>query len=266
MTERPILFSAEMVRAILDGRKTQTRRVMKPNEFEWPKSASRQIDDPGVNGLNCRYGQPGDQLWVRETFCAHWGAQPHDAPQSYRIVTGDKLPPIKQENGDLYQPVPSDIMTIWQLWVRETFCAHWGAQPHDAPQSYRIVTGDKLPPIKQENGDLYQPVPSDIMTIWYEAEGNKPFHMEWKLPDEMPRWASRIRLRITDIRVERLQDITEDDAKTEGVKPLDYAAHHVADGCGARIAFEQLWNKINGPGAWYENPWVWAISFERVKP
>jgi hypothetical protein len=202
-----------MVRAILDGRKTQTRRVMKPNEFEWPKSASRQIDDPGVNGLNCRYGQPGDQLWVRETFCAHWGAQPHDAPQSYRIVTGDKLPPIKQENGDLYQPVPSDIMTIW-----------------------------------------------------YEAEGNKPFHMEWKLPDEMPRWASRIRLRITDIRVERLQDITEDDAKTEGVKPLDYAAHHVADGCGARIAFEQLWNKINGPGAWYENPWVWAISFERVKP
>jgi hypothetical protein len=82
----------------------------------------------------------------------------------------------------------------------------------------------------------------------------------------MPRWASRITLRITDIRVERLQDITENDAKAEGVKPLDYAAHHVAAGCGARIAFEQIWNSINGPGAWEANPWVWAISFERVKP
>jgi hypothetical protein len=82
----------------------------------------------------------------------------------------------------------------------------------------------------------------------------------------MPRWASRITLRIKDIRVERLQDISEDDARAEGVTPLDYAAHHVAAGCGARIAFEQLWNKINSPGAWEANPWVWVVSFERVKP
>jgi hypothetical protein len=202
-----------MVRA-LDGRKTQTRRLTKPNEFEWPKSASRQIDDPGVNGLNCRYGQPGDQLWVRETFCAHWGAPPHDAPQSYRIVTGDKLPPIKQENGDFYQPVPSDIMTIW-----------------------------------------------------YEAEGNKPFHMKWKPSIHMHRWASRITLRITDIRVERLQDVSEDDARAEGCPyPAEWAGRFVDRDETAKTWFKSLWNNINGPGAWDDNPWVWVISFERMKP
>jgi hypothetical protein len=148
MTERPILFSAEMVRAILDGRKTQTRRVMKAQP--WP-DALVTVEHYHETVIN-RHGdmQPG-----KEIFGAHWD----DGEFGLRCPYG---PP-----GD-------------QLWVRETFCAHWGAPPHDAPQSYRIVTGDKLPPIKQENGDFYQPVPSDIMTIWYEAEGNKPFHMKWK--------------------------------------------------------------------------------------
>ncbi len=225
MSDRPILFSAEMVRAILDGRKTQTRRVVKLTADGHVQAPSKHLrwypTDPGAIQA-CRYGQPGDTLWVRETFCAHWGAPPHDAPQSYRIVTGDKLPPIKQENGDFYQPVPSDIMTIW-----------------------------------------------------YEAEGNKPFYMKWRPSIHMPRWASRITLRITDIRVERLQDISEDDAIAEGVALERYVL--VSDSAGKHSSgeaeptdpveeYRDLWNKINGPDAWDENPWVWVISFERVKP
>jgi hypothetical protein len=127
------------------------------------------------------------------------------------------------------------------LWVREPFCAHWGAPPFDAPQSYRIMTGDELPPIKQENGDLYQPTPSDIMTIWYGAEGDKPFYMKWNPPIHMKRWASRITLRIKDIRVERLQDITEDDARAEG---CDSAAWEDEDGNGINSYREAMTSPI----------------------
>ncbi len=214
MTERPIPFSAEMVRAILDGRKTQTRRNIKyTTEHRGPINPAyleAHKDHPGWKDI-CPYGQPGDLLWVREPFCAHWGAPPYDAPQSYRIVTGDELPPIEQENGDFYQPVPSDIMTIW-----------------------------------------------------YEAEGNKPFHMEWKLPDEMPRWASRITLRITDVRVERLQDISEDDARAEGWPgPITETGFPIAS---PLAWFANVWTSINSAGTWDANPWVWALTFERVKP
>jgi hypothetical protein len=87
----------------------------------------------------------------------------------------------------------------------------------------------------------------------------------------MPRWASRITLRITDIRVERLQNISEEDAKAEGCESPLTGAEAPAAGPGVfladeRTSFAILWNKINGPGAWDENPWVWAISFERLMP
>jgi len=214
MTERPILFSAEMVRAILDGRKTQTRRVMKVQP--WPDATievgpyhphridrhgesqpgpvtfgaiwdHQDIVNGGDAGLPCPYGKPGDYLWVRETW----------APLADCVVLN---------------------------------CAYYRLDHEEARSSGSRVD------------------------------------VKWRPSIYMPRWASRITLRITDIRVERLQDISEEDAKAEGVKPLDYAAHHVAAGCGARIAFEQIWTTINGPAAWEANPWVWAISFERVKP
>ena len=214
MTERPILFSAEMVRAILDGRKTQTRRVMKVQP--WPDATievgpyhphridrhgesqpgpvtfgaiwdHQDIVNGGDAGLPCPYGKPGDYLWVRETW----------APLADCVVLN---------------------------------CAYYRLDHEEARSSGSRVD------------------------------------VKWRPSIYMPRWASRITLRITDIRVERLQDISEEDAKAEGVKPLDYAAHHVAAGCGARIAFEQIWTTINGPAAWEANPWVWVISFERVKP
>jgi hypothetical protein len=275
MGDRPILFSAGMVRAILDGRKTQTRRKMKVQP--WPDATvevgpyhPHRIDRNGES-------QPGPA-----TFGAIWDHQD--------IVNGG--------DAGLRGPygAPGDL-----LWVRETFCAHWCEPPRDAPQSYRIVTGDKLPPIKQENGDLYQPVSSDIMTIWYGAESDKPFHMAWKPSIHMPRWASRITLRITDIRVERLHDITEDDARAEGCEARPFPGpwwqgyrdlgdgqliHQQAIGetapdwmiepkqmpptpwldRSARGGFRSIWMGLHGPGAWDANPWVWVVAFERVKP
>jgi hypothetical protein len=181
-----------MVRAILDGRKTQTRRNIKyTTEHRGPINPAyleAHKDHPGWKDI-CPYGQPGDTLWVRET----WG----------HTGTG-----------------------VWK--VGQVYYA-------------------------QDGGIIYRADHPNAAGSWFS-----PLHM--------PRFASRITLRITDIRVERLQDISEDDAKAEGVKPLDYAAHHVAAGCGARIAFEQLWTTINGFASLIENPWVWAISFERVKP
>ena len=248
MAERPILFSAEMVLAILKGDKTQTRR----------KAPIREL-----NILQ----HPGDMLtWsvsflkaIKGTLTSHSGGKFSDLQA--RSIIASQFNPYGR---------PGDL-----LWVRETFCAHWGAPPHDAPQSYRIVTGDELPLIKQENGDLYQPVPSDIMAIWYGAQGDKPFHMAWRPSIHMPRWASRITLRITDVRVERLQDISEDDAVAEGVALERYVP--VSDSAGTHSSgeaeptdpveeYRNLWNHINAPGAWGANPWVWVIEFEKVKP
>ena len=210
MTERPIPFKGEMVHAILDGRKTQTRRVMKAQPY--PDSiVTVEHYHPTV------IDRHGDMQPGKEIFGAHWD----DGEYGCRSPYG----------------APGDM-----LWVREAWRA-W-SQYDDWPPS-------RLPP---------------GVDVQYIADVSAPWASRYRSPRFMPRWASRITLRITDIRVERLQDISEDDAKAEGVKPLVYAAHHVAAGCGARIAFEQIWNSINGPGDWEANPWVWVISFKRVKP
>lgn len=224
MTERPILFSAEMVRAILAGRKTQTRRVMKVQppadavvtvERYFPIVFNRRGEDwygPEVfgahwdnddYGLRCPYGAPGDTLWVREGFAV--------------------------------QP---------ELWADNR-----GPQPihYTADQ----VIGFAGKPDTRQIED-YRSKPS--------------IHM--------PRWASRITLRITDVRVERLQDISEDDAGAEGMP--DYSTLSEASGENLAEAqtrlrwrqrqFANLYNRINGSGTWEANPWVWALSFEMVKP
>jgi hypothetical protein len=236
MSERPILFSAPMVRAILDGRKTQTRRVMKPQ----PST----VDDAGrwyrmksggeslmTSAYPCPYGKPGDYLWVRETWCVHKSYDSLNAARVYGAMGGDVA-----------------------------YCVDYLATP------------------RQED-------------FW--GRGRPSIHM--------PRWASRITLRITDIRVERLQDISEADAQAEGatMRPacngfqrrypgwsMDWSEvgqlSHYATGAKRGVkapltegdvslhspkwAFASLWNKINGPGAWEANPWVWAMAFERVKP
>ena len=177
MKERPILFSGEDVRAILDGRKTQWREVVKPQpepvSFGW-RFGGRDIGEkvwPLDAPKLCPYGQPGDRLWVRET---------------------------------------------------------WGVNP--------CYNGDE---------------------ILYRASGHGSAIIRWRRSSHMPRWASRINLEVTGVRVERLCSISEADALAEGCCPFsdDFGSYH------ARVAFCQLWESIYGPESWDANPWVWVVEF-----
>ncbi|ENZ0271239.1 hypothetical protein ACGABU_003403 [Morganella morganii] len=209
MKERGIIFNAEMVRAILDGRKTQTRRIVKAvpitHDFHgWVMSSTCAKDEGkacwaiGDSPLlkdpirrNFPFGKTGDRLWVRET---------------------------------------------WQcgLCTESTF-------------AYRATHK-----------------PSDLEEGWSEI-------IKWRPSSQMPRWASRILLEITGVRVERLQDINEEDAVAEGVEPLHggYWKHYQPDWTqrqlSARGSFVTLWNSINGVDAWYKNPWVWVIEFKQIQ-
>ena len=219
MKERPILFSSEMVRAILDGRKTQTRRTIKPQPNSGPNGEMVYLGD-GSWGLrdgdlfgmwNCPYGGPGDRLYVKEAW-----------------QTGEKL-------------------------------GGMNATEIAASAQYE---GYKEGP--------YGP-------LWYPADGSYRRWGDCDLLDFghpgrkrssrfMPKWASRITLEITEVRAERLQDIDEIDAQSEGVfvdalmdlKQIMYP--HV-------VYFKGLWDDINGKFyPWDSNPFVWAISFKMIKP
>jgi len=208
MKEYPILFSAPMVRAILDGTKTQTRRVVKPRGVsddvaQWLHAMAKGVDMP------CPYGKPGDVLWVRETFVLErWDDEPKftaDRPTQYNPGDGSEW---------------SD-----EYWLR----------PH-----YRAT--DPAPDLCYEDD---------------ENDDGEP-KCKWRPSIFMPRWASRITLEIVNIRVERVQDITVQDCKSEGV---GYDLNDI----GWRYAFGQLWNQINerrGFG-WNVNPYVWVIEFQR---
>ena len=200
MKERPILFSALMVRAILDGRKTQTRRIIKPQPpagvavhalgggaifMDWVDGG------PAAAAMNpqpqCPYGKVGDQLWVRENFKTD--SQVDDVPPS-----------------ELSQGEP--ILYIADNVYRQTGCA----------------------PIE-----------------WGKTRPNI----------FLPKWASRILLEITDVRVQRLQDISDEDAKREGCG--------MHEDMSAYQEFYELWSSINGPESWEANLWCWVIEF-RVQP
>jgi len=235
MRERPILYSGEMVRATLDGRKTKTRRIIKPQ--------------PIYNSMGTWiYG--GDIFFTEEDMGIHL----------FHNVYGNKGTPF----GSFYSDGGD------HLWVKETFC-DMGAGTMPGRIQYRATFTD-----------LDQ-------AMWHQS-GYSPI---WKPSIFMPRWASRIDLTITQVKVERLQDITEEEAWAEGVGgqmgPLDI------DG---RVLFRGLWNSLyakpkpvyRGKGVidYYEsypwedihemreyrgkpwnvigNPWVWAISFNEKKP
>ncbi|MGG9846353.1 hypothetical protein [Klebsiella pneumoniae] len=209
MKERGMIFNAEMVRAILDGRKTQTRRPVKfpvhdknlgcelaGNELAGELSAG--------NYLNSAFGKPGDRIWVREAFRVHSRA--------------------------------TDVATlVYKASERNS----WTEQTHRVPV----------------------------------AVCNKPATPEkWTPSLHMPRWASRILLEITDVRVERLNAISEEDARAEGI--IDGGCLNCGEpepcGCAnpepdATDAFAYLWQSIYGQENWNANPWVWVIKFKRVE-
>jgi hypothetical protein len=211
MKERPILFSAPMVRAILAGTKTQTRRAVKGWPLEWLQPGMftpEYVANPGNHA--CPYGQPGDRLWVRETT--------HRRPM-LNLLSGAPLAP--EYDGGAYSASGEDVLTP------EGFDIGW----------------------------------------WYSRKACPSIHM--------PRWASRILLEVTGVRVERLQDISEADAQAEGCPcyvcgvPMDGRSEkdcHCFHAKAKPSDFRALWESINGADSWAANPWVWVVSFRRVKP
>ena len=208
MKERGMLMNSAMVNAILEGSKTQTRRVIKhksipdikqvgtcygSKEFDWTVYGARAIQD--FSWVDCPYGKVGDQLWVRETFGVFDKDHQIDSKYYYKADT----------------PEGSD---------------------------------------------------SDEIRINYGYKYKPSIHM--------PRAASRIQLEITDIRVERLNDISEDDCDAECFggdfpkKVLPSLAHLFDSSMSIKQCFAALWESINGKGSWNQNPWVWVIEFKRI--
>ena len=191
MTDRPIIFSAPMVRALLDGRKTQTRRVLNPQ----PLGIAR-----------------AERI----------------APRSWRIFPGSDRCSVEFKAPSY---APGD-----RLYVREAFCPRLG-------------------------------YPAPIAKPHYRADDDRPeWRGLWKPSIHMPRWASRLTLTVTEVRVQRLQEISAADSIAEGVEcetctAMGKSACH-GRGCFASyLAYRDLWNSLHGPDAWDANPWVCAVSF-----
>jgi hypothetical protein len=202
MRERPILFSAPMVNAILAGRKTQTRRVVKGEKpgqpLDWLSAGFTPefVAEP-ENGL-CPYGVPGDRLWVRE---ACW---------------------------------------LYGRWIER------GVTTTGRPKRSLELIGRQA---RHDNPGYHH-------TAHYG--GNDGW--SWRPGIHMPRWASRITLEVTGVRVERLNDIGAADALAEGMT----FPEAIEWGCDPKDAFFGLWEHINGPGSWGANPFVWVVEFKRV--
>lgn len=209
MIVRPIIFSAPMVRAILEGRKTQTRRIVKP------QPNPLMLKD-GVE-LECRTMLDGE-FRVNHALCCS------DGLPAYQYLC-----PYGQA-GD-------------RLWVRET----WARDSEDGALFYRA--------------DLGQGGEADD---WERNRIEGAPNYRWRPSMFMPRWASRILLEITDVRLERVKDITGMDAKCEGAPVPDHAVANGTHLAWARGWFRLLWGEINGADSWDANPWVWVIEFKRV--
>jgi len=213
---RPILFSAPMVRALLAGTKTQTRRIVKPQQPKLSTMKPYDLEmtsrdgsivaftmDQFIASRHNKYGLPGDSLWVRESWS-------HDAP---------------------------DLDTC--------------------RAAYEDASG----------GIGYGP--------YYLATEVAPDTLRWKPSIHMPRWASRITLAITGVRVETLHSISDRDAWAEGIDQVDGELDD-ADICraakilqcsheDARATYGALWAEINGWDSLVSNPWVWVVEFERIQ-
>lgn len=231
--ERPILFSGPMVRALLDGRKTQTRRGLTRNNStvlgdRWGAKS------PWV-GLDFTVAKPRTQSSLM--LCIAGGDAPRDIHLDVPFLHPEDAARGMEWDGTVYRVRPQ-----WEagdrLWVREAWCAA------DAPGGFAYMADH----------------PGD------------PRGLGWRPSIHMPRAASRITLEITDVRVERLQDISEADAKAEGAGL--YVPGHgfiteaelradpgYSNFLSPRLGFEAIWREINGDGSWDANPWVWAVAF-----
>ena len=227
MKERPILFNAPMVRALMAGTKTQTRRIVKPVKF-YPDFGCAV----GQVGGAWRYGSPA-ALGLRERG-DHWSV----------VLKGDVLQ--RMCTSEAYgwgagAGCPYGVPGGDRLYVRETWAA---------PHAY-----DHLPP---------RLIPQDAR-IHYAATEDRG-GLLWRPSIHMPRWASRITLEVTGVRVEQLQEISYEDARAEGAEfwRNDGTLTELPPCSEHRYAFEDLWTGINGADSWNANPWVWVVSFRRL--
>ena len=213
MADRPILFSAPMIRALLAGRKTQTRRVLKPQP-EW-------LERNGMIAAGWSWGP--FLAYGTESF-------KRDAAEYAPIAPGDRL------------------------WVRETWRSH---------QAY-----DDEAPSEMGGDEPVEYLADGHVETWGWPKMEIPGRTRSSL--HIPRWASRLTLTVTDVRVQRLQDITYGDTLAEGIEATDIWQRRQAacldrnEECGSvcRGSFQELWDSINGDGAWDANPWVAAYSFD----
>jgi hypothetical protein len=220
VTERPILFNGDMVRAILDGRKTQTRRIIKPQPKSIIKDPRNRLSEAfwvdGEKWIKCRYGQRGDLLWVREA---------------------------------------------WQQFFEDE------------------VPADRF---KGQRGTMGIPAQPELKSYYYYRADGEFKHPEfgeaaWRHSRRMPKEAARIWLEVEEVRVERVQEITEEDARAEGI--IDGGCTNCGNSsfpnsCGCndpspdfKDAFFYLWNNIydkQGLGTIY-NPWVWVVKFHGLE-
>lgn len=206
----PIPMHARSVVGILEGRKTQTRRIITralkhPSWTGWMMTFAKDgaiecgpdYPDDDSYFVRCRYGKPGDHLWVRES---------------------------------------------WRTVERES----------DMVAGVLFKADNSFHPIEKSQAAADK---------WMEAYNNGKHGTKWRSGRFMPRWASRLMLEITDIRVERVQDISEQDCKSEGVtNPM----MEINSNFFLRDAFCELWDDTNGTGAWFRNDFCWVISFRRI--
>ena len=240
MKERPILFSAPMVRAILEGRKTQTRRVVKPDIVQ-------AIEFMG----GCEDHEDGPFPFVGLQYATRQNDNKRMMPAEWLIYCTEYPEEGAVPVGQVYGAIGD------QLWVRES----WNAYSVHEVDNGIFEAGypySKIPKVRPLNAE-----------ILYSADGHEG---PWRPSIHMPSWASRIQLEITGIRVERLQDISEEDAIAEGIDAALCAELTTKTpwvGMCAPVAvhaYAALWESINGPGSWAANPWVWCVEFRRIRP
>ena len=216
MTERPIIFSGDMVRAIIDGRKTQTRRVLgfQPLEILTPRNRTKRSLDQVTRMWS------GTRTWFALT-------------ERGQTVEGNRGTAFRCKYGEVGD----------RLWVREAFFDHDNGRPMPATRSELLERVE------------YRATPWDHEFADPEECG------PWRSPIHMPRWASRLTLKITEVQVQRVKEIGRIDAQAEGFErtpglPID-----------PRDWFRSRWDSINAKRGfgWDANPWVWAITFQ-VRP
>lgn len=241
MKERPILFSGEMVRALLADMKTQTRRVVKmhpdchtSDDFTPTRDGMdlycEECPEEGTLGITCPYGQPGDHLWVRETFYeSGYYSQSHPEDDEWRVFNGARNKTDYFYKADGIPPRRGET--------------NWSDTETNEENAARLIPQGIAP--------------------FFTDKGNRFWRQRPSI--HMPRKLSRITLEVVGVKVERLQEITLGDICKEGLAKDVYDFKPATSGLEA---WRRLWDSINcrPHTTWNANPWVWVVEFKKIQP